>query len=158
MTRDADDRRFLDAAIALARGNVERGGRPFGALVVKDGAVIATGVNTILASNDPTAHAEMSAIRAASQALASPDLSGCTVYASGHPCPMCLAAMRMAGVGEVAFAYSNEDGAPFGLSTAAIYDELRLPFAEQSMSIRHVGAADAAAPAIYTEWQHADRC
>jgi len=158
MTRDADDRRFLDAAIALARGNVERGGRPFGALVVKDGAVIATGVNMILASNDPTAHAEMSAIRAASQALASPDLSGCIVYASGHPCPMCLAAMRMAGVGEVAFAYSNEDGAPFGLSTAAIYDELRLPFAEQKMAIRHVGATDAAAPAIYTEWQRADRC
>ena len=154
MTRDADDRRFLDAAIALARGNVERGGRPFGAVVVKDGAVIATGVNTILASNDPTAHAEMSAIRAASHALASPDLS---VYASGHPCPMCLAAMRMAGVNGVAFAYSNEDAAPFGLSTAAIYDELRLPFAEQKISIRHVGAADAAAPAIYTEWRDAGR-
>ena len=131
MTRDADDRRFL--------------------------AVIATGVNTILASNDPTAHAEMSAIRAASHALASPDLSGCTVYASGHPCPMCLAAMRMAGVNGVAFAYSNEDAAPFGLSTAAIYDELRLPFAEQKISIRHVGAADAAAPAIYTEWRDAGR-
>jgi len=155
MTRDADDRRFLDEAIALARANVARGGRPFGALVVRDGAVIATGVNTILASNDPTAHAEMSAIRAASQALGSPDLSGCTVYASGHPCPMCLAAMRMAGVAGVAFAYSNEDGAPFGLSTAAVYDELRRPFAEQSMSIRHVGAADAVAPAIYTEWRDA---
>src|SRR5690606_4128647 len=101
--------RFLREAIALARANAERGGRPFGALVVKDGAVVATGVNEILATGDPTAHAELNALRAASHALGSPDLGGCTVFASGHPCPMCMAAMRISGVREVAYAYSNED-------------------------------------------------
>ena len=114
-----DTQRFLREAIRLARGNMEAGGRPFGAVVVKDGRIVATGVNTILADRDPTAHAEMSALRAASRALGSPDLSGCAVYASGNPCPMCMAAMRMSGVNEVAYAYSNDDGEPYGLSTAA---------------------------------------
>ena len=77
--------RFLAEAIALARANAERGGRPFGAVVVKDGAVIATGVNEILETGDPTAHAELGALRAASRKLGSPDLSGCAVFASGHP-------------------------------------------------------------------------
>lgn len=148
-----DDDRFLRAAIELARENVARGGRPFGAVVVKDGAIVATGVNEILATNDPTAHAELGAIRAASRKLASPDLSGCTVYASGHPCPMCMAAMRMAGIGAVVFAYSNEDAEPFGLSTAAIYADLARPFSQQSMTIRHVPAEDAAQPAIYVDWK-----
>ena len=98
-----NEKRFLCEAIELAHANVEKGGRPFGAVVVKDGEVIATGVNEILSTNDPTAHAELTAIRAASQKLGSPDLQGCAVYASGHPCPMCMAAMRLAGVGEVVF-------------------------------------------------------
>jgi tRNA(Arg) A34 adenosine deaminase TadA len=129
--------RYLAEAIELAYANVESGGRPFGAVIVRNDEVIATGVNEILRTNDPTSHAELNAIRAASQKLGSPDLAGCTVYASGHPCPMCLAAMRMAGVGEVVYAYSNEDGAPYGLSTAPVYADLAKPFAEQSMTIRH---------------------
>ena len=148
-------RRFLREAIALARANAERGGRPFGAVVVKDGAVVATGVNEILATSDPTAHAELSAIRAASRALGSADLGGCTVFASGHPCPMCMAAMHIAGVSEVAYAYSNEDGAPYGLSTAVIYADLAKPFAEQPMTIRHVPAAARSDPGLYAGWQRA---
>ncbi|MFT3975572.1 MAG: nucleoside deaminase [Sphingomonas bacterium] len=148
-----DDRSFLRAAIDLALENVLRGGRPFGAVVVRRGAIIATGVNAILDTNDPTAHAEMEAIRAASRTLGSPDLSGCAVYASGHPCPMCMAAMRMAGVGAVTFAYGNEEAEPFGLSTAAIYADLARPFAEQSMRIRHLAAEDADMPALYVEWR-----
>lgn len=150
---EPDDQTFLRAAIHLARENVGHGGRPFGAVVVKDGAIVATGVNEILATGDPTAHAEMGAIRAASRKLGSPDLSGCRIYASGHPCPMCMAAMRMAGIEAVAYAYSNEEAAPFGLSTAAIYAELARPFAEQSMDIRHLPADGAAEPAIYADWQ-----
>lgn len=145
--------RFLREAIALACANVEKGGRPFGAVVVRDGAVIATGVNEIAATNDPTAHAELNAIRAASQALESPDLKGCAVFASGQPCPMCMAAMRLAGVGEVTYAYSNDDGAPFGLSTAAIHADLANPFSEQTMTIRHVPARLEAAPDLYADWQ-----
>ncbi|RZT36597.1 nucleoside deaminase [Cupriavidus agavae] len=144
---------FLREAIRLAQANMEAGGRPFGAVIVRDGKVLATGVNEILASNDPTSHAELNAIRAASQALGTPSLAGCAVYASGHPCPMCMAAMRLAGVTEVAYAYSNDDGEPFGLSTAAIYADLARPFAEQSMKIAYVpvrldGAAD-----LYAAWK-----
>ena len=128
---------FLTEAIQLARDNVRGGGRPFGAVVVRDGLVISRGVNEILATNDPTSHAELNALRAASQALGTPNLAGCEVYASGQPCPMCMAAMRMAGITRVRYAFSNEDAEPYGLSTAAIYADLAKPFAEQSMDIRH---------------------
>src|SRR3546814_18329816 len=105
----------------------------------------------MLATGDPTAHAGLGALRAASRALGSPDLSGCAVFASGHPCPMCMAAMRLSGIGAVTSAYSNADGAPYGLSTAAIYADHAKPFAAQAMPIRHVPPAapppsDAAAP------------
>jgi len=142
----------LREAIDLAYANVEAGGRPFGAVVVRDGVVIARGVNTIVATHDPTAHAELEALRAASRALNSPDLSGCTVYASGHPCPMCLAAMRLAGVEAVTFAHSNEEAAPFGLSTAAIYADLARPFSEQSMAIRHLPVSVPGRDDLYAQW------
>lgn len=122
--------KFLCQAIDLARVNVGHGGRPFGAVLVKDGKVIASGVNEIAATGDPTTHAELQAIRAASQTLGSPRLDGCVIYASGHPCPMCLAAMHLTGIREVSYAYSNEDGEPYGLSTAAIYAEMARPVAE----------------------------
>ncbi|MGE7467928.1 nucleoside deaminase [Bosea sp. NPDC003192] len=149
----SDTRRFLCEAIALAHANLENGGRPFGAVIVRDGEVIARGVNEILSTNDPTAHAELVAIRAASQVLGSPNLAGCAVYASGHPCPMCMAAMRLAGVGEVYYAYSNDDGAPYGLSTATIYADLAKPFAEQSMAIRHEPVRPESGPDLYKEWR-----
>jgi len=145
-----DSETHLRHAIALASANVETGGRPFGAVIVRDGRVVATGVNTILATNDPTGHAELNAIRAASERLGTADLSGCAVYASGHPCPMCLAAMRLAGIEAVAFACSNADGEPYGLSTAAIYADLARPFAEQSMRIRDLPVADGDGP--FREW------
>ncbi len=147
------ENRFLCEAIELARANVAAGGRPFGAVVVKNGEVVATGVNEILTTNDPTAHAELTAIRAASRKLGSPDLSGCAVYGSGNPCPMCMAAMRLAGVDEVAYAYSNDDGAPYGLSTAAIYADLAKPFAEQSMKIRYVPVRLEHQPDLYADWK-----
>ncbi|HEV7326212.1 MAG TPA: nucleoside deaminase [Bosea sp. (in: a-proteobacteria)] len=149
----SDTRRFLCEAIALAQANLENGGRPFGAVIVREGEVIARGVNEILSSNDPTAHAELVAVRAASQALGSPNLAGCAVYASGHPCPMCMAAMRLAGIGEVYYAYSNDDGAPYGLSTAAIYADLAKPFAEQSMTIRYEPVRLETRPDLYEAWR-----
>jgi tRNA(Arg) A34 adenosine deaminase TadA len=143
--------RFLRQAIELAHVNLETGGRPFGAVLVMDGEVMATGVNEIHNTNDPTAHAELAAVRAASRKLGSPNLAGATVYASGHPCPMCMAAMRLAGVKEVVYAYSNDDGAPYGLSTAAIYADLARPFSEQSMKIRYVPTRLGARPDLYAE-------
>jgi tRNA(Arg) A34 adenosine deaminase TadA len=153
MMSSANEERFLREAIELAHANVARGGRPFGAVLVKDGVVVATGVNEILSSNDPTAHAELNAVRAASQKLGSPDLRGCVVYASGHPCPMCMAAMTLAGISEVTYAYSNEEGEPFGLSTAALYAELARPLSEWAMRIRHVPVRLASGIDPYVEWQ-----
>lgn len=151
----SDTLHFLNMAIELARANIAAGGRPFGAVLVRDGQVLTTGVNEILTSHDPTAHAELMAVRAASRKLGSPDLSGCAVYASGHPCPMCMAAMRLAGIREVAYAYSNDDGAPYGLSTAAVYADLAKPFEEQSMRIRHVPVPEQGGPGLYAQWQQA---
>lgn len=148
-----DEEHFLRAAIKLAYANVAAGGRPFGAVIVRDDEIVATGVNDVVGSSDPTAHAELNAIRAASQALGSADLSGCAVFASGHPCPMCMAAMRLAGIGAVTYAYSNDDGEPYGLSTAAIRADLAKPFSEQSMRIRHMPAHLDSCPDLYGEWK-----
>ncbi|KQW21113.1 dCMP deaminase [Afipia sp. Root123D2] len=131
-------RRFLCEAIELARDNVRNGGRPFGAVLVRDGKVVAIGVNEIAATGDPTTHAELQAIRAASRMLGTPRLDGCVIYASGHPCPMCLAAMHLTGIRDVAYAYSNEDGERYGLSTAAIYAEMARPLAARSLKAIHV--------------------
>lgn len=147
-----DAKRYLSQAIKLARANIEAGGRPFGAVVVSNGEVISTAVNETHLSHDVTDHAELLAIRAAARTHGPAALKGSAVFASGHPCPMCLAAMRLAGVGDVAYAYSNEDGAPFGLSTAEIYAELKRPFAEQSMAISHVPVHPETGLHLYQHW------
>ncbi|MDP0929924.1 nucleoside deaminase [Paracoccus onubensis] len=149
--------RFLRQAVELARDNIKSGGRPFGAVVVNNGKVIATGVNEIHLSDDLTDHAELLAIRSAARTHGAAALKGSTVYASGHPCPMCLAAMRIAGVGKIAYAHSNEDGEPFDLSTAAIYAELKRPFAEQSMAISHVPLPNETGQTLYAQWVQAQK-
>lgn len=111
-------------AIALARENIHAGGRPFGAVLVRQGQVLAEAANAIHCTADPTDHAEMRAIRQACLALGEPRLDGCVIYASGHPCPMCLAAMYLCGIEQAWYAYSNEQGQAQGLSTAALYERL----------------------------------
>lgn len=147
-----DSETWLREAITLAYANAEKGGRPFGAVIVRDGQIVATGVNAILETGDPTSHAELNAIRLASETLG-PDLRGCAVFASGHPCPMCMAAMRLAGIEAVTYAYSNEDGETHGLSTAAIYADLAKPFAEQAMNIRHLPVRLEGKPDLYAGWR-----
>ena len=116
---------FLTQAIQLAKANVDQGGRPFGAVIVKGGEVVSTGVNQIVTTGDPTSHAELNALRQAAQNLKSTSLKDCVVYASGQPCPMCLAAMRMSGIERIIYAFSNADAEPYGLSTALIAEKLR---------------------------------
>ncbi len=123
----SNHQQLLREAVRLAETNRARGGRPFGAVLAIDGTVVATGVNDIVHSHDPTTHAEMEALRAASRRLGRPDLKGSVVYASGHPCPMCLAALVITGVDAVYYAFDNDDAAPYGLSSAAAYQTLRLP-------------------------------
>ena len=144
------DEFYLQRAVVLAASNVAGGGRPFAALLVKDDQVIVEAVNTLHISQDPTAHAELLAIRAASQQLG-PRLEGCVIYASGQPCPMCLSAMHLCGVTRVVYAASNQQGEPFGLSTAAIYQQLALPLSEQKLAIQHIPRP--AMVEIYSDWK-----
>lgn len=123
----ASHQELLREAVRLAQENRRRGGRPFGAVIAIDGAIVGTGVNEVHLSHDPTAHAEIEAVRAASRRLARPLLQGSIAYASGHPCPMCLAAMLGAGVEAVYYALGREDAAAHGFSGAASYERLRLP-------------------------------
>lgn len=148
---DAD--RFMTEAIALARENVRRGGRPFGAVLVMDGEVVAHGVNGVVETHDPTSHAELIAVRAAAIKRHSPILRGATMYASGHPCPMCLAAMRLAGITDIYYAYSNEDGAPFGLTSAPLYADLQKPLAEQQMNFAYRPVRPKGEEDIYDLWR-----
>ncbi|WP_455273262.1 nucleoside deaminase [Rhizobium herbae] len=148
---DAD--RFMTEAIALARENVRRGGRPFGAVLVMDGEVVAHGVNGLVETHDPTSHAELLAVRAAAIKRHSPILKGATMYASGHPCPMCLAAMRLAGITDIVYAYSNEDGTPYGLTSAPLYAELKKPFPDQQMSFAYRPVRPEGEEDIYELWR-----
>jgi guanine deaminase len=113
-----DDDVWLTRAIELAVENVADGGRPFGAIVVRDGEELATGVNRALQDGDPTAHAELLAIREAARRLGTLSLDGATVYASGEPCPMCRAAARYAGVSRLVFAAEAQIAIDAGLGPA----------------------------------------
>lgn len=148
------DEQFLQQSIALAKENVKTGGRPFGAVIVSNGKVVATGVNQMLELCDPTAHAELMALRQAGKALGRVRLEDCVVYASGQPCPMCLAAMRMAGIARIIYAYSNEEAEPFGLSTQAIAESLRVePQQQIGLTFIHQRPKSESQPALYTFWQ-----
>jgi len=117
---------FLHRAIALATANVvSMAGGPFGAVIVRDGRIVGEGANSVTATNDPTAHAEVNAIRAAAKALGSFTLAGCDLYASCEPCPMCLAAAYWARVDAVYYGASAGDAARAGFDDAFLYDELR---------------------------------
>lgn len=120
---------FLRQALRMAEQNVERGGQPFGAVLVRDGVVIATGVNGTAHNQDPTSHSEIEAIRTACRDLGSPRLDGAVMYASGYPCAMCLSAIYLAGLREVYYAYGEVDGAAYGLATEPLYRALRQPAA-----------------------------
>lgn len=119
---------FLQRAIALAIENVNSGqGGPFAALIVKGGKIIAEAVNRVTSANDPTAHAEIEAIRQACRVLDNFQLSGCDLYASCEPCPMCLGAIYWARADRVFYAATAADAAAAGFDDAFVYDELRRP-------------------------------
>ena len=120
-----DAERYMRAAIRLAGENVtDGGGGPFGAVVVRNGQVVAEGVNTVTVDNDPTAHAEINAIRRACSVLGTFDLSGCELYTSCEPCPMCLAACYWAHISKVYYAAGRKDAASAGFDDDMIYVEV----------------------------------
>ena len=145
---------FMERAIQLAIENVRSGrGGPFAALVVRAGGVLATGTNVVTSSNDPTAHAEIVAIRAACAALGTFQLEGCDLYATCEPCPMCLGAIYWARLARYYYGNTRADAARIGFDDARIYQELaRLPEERAVVGVRLLPHEAAEA---FKEWVHA---
>lgn len=126
-----EDIRFMNMAASLAEKNIDEGGGPFGAVIVRDGEVVATGVNRVTIDNDPTAHAEVNAIRSACSKEHTFNLAGCIVYTSCEPCPMCLSALYWAGVSRIYYGNTQEDAASINFSDKFIYSEIDKPQKER---------------------------
>lgn len=124
---------FMRKAIELSIENIENGGGPFGAVIVKGGEIVATGVNRVTDSCDPTAHAEVCAIRAAAKKLGTFNLSGCEIYTSCEPCPMCLGAIYWARLDKMYYANTKTDAMNIGFDDSFIYDELELKLTERKL-------------------------
>ena len=124
-----EDIRFMRRAVALSVENVANGGGPFGAVIVKDGEIIAEGTNRVTANNDPTAHAEVTAIRAACSKLGTFQLDGCAVYTSCEPCPMCLSAIYWAGISKIYYGNTKKDADDINFGDDFIYEEIAKPYA-----------------------------
>ena len=134
-----DHAEFMKEAIRLSVANVEEGkGGPFGAVIVKDGKIIARGVNQVTSSNDPTAHAEVVAIRMACQSLNSFQLEGCEIYTSCEPCPMCLGAIYWARPDKLFYANSKEDAARIQFDDQFIYEEIARPVEERKLFTKQI--------------------
>jgi len=133
-----NDRTFLKRAVEIAGNGIKDGGGPFGAVITKDGRVITEATNAVVLSHDPTAHAEIVAIRKASALLKTHDLSGCVIYASCEPCPMCLGAIYWSGIKKIVFAADRLDAAASGFSDSLIYDELALKPEKRQVAFIHV--------------------
>jgi tRNA(Arg) A34 adenosine deaminase TadA len=146
------DNPFMERAIQLSLENVRSGrGGPFGCVIAKDGDLIAEGVNEVTASNDPTAHAEILAIRRASQKLGCFELAGCELYSSCEPCPMCLSAIYWARIERIYFANLTADAAKIGFDDSAIYAELKRPRAQRRIQMIQMMREEALA--AFREWE-----
>ncbi|MBI3710216.1 MAG: nucleoside deaminase [Proteobacteria bacterium] len=144
------DQDFLDRAIALSREAAGNGGGPFGAVVVKDGAVVGSGANRVASTNDPTAHAEIVAIREACRQLSRFDLAGATLYSSCEPCPMCLGAILWARLDRLVYANTQADAAAIGFDDAAFWQNVKLWPRPNGLRCEH--RPSAAARAVFAEW------
>lgn len=145
------EQKFLDRAIALSDENIEKGrGGPFGAVLVKDGKIIAEGTNLVTTNNDPTAHAEVEAIRNACKSLNQFDLSGLILYTSCEPCPMCLSAAYWARIKLIFFANNRHDAAAIGFSDEDIYQEFTKPLEVKHINL--VAKPSVNAQAVFKKW------
>lgn len=126
--------RYMQRAIELARHGMRRGdGGPFGAVVVRDGEIIGEGWNRVLATNDPTAHGEITAIREACSRLGSFSLEGCEIHSTGEPCPMCLGAIHWARIAAIHYGFRVEDAAEIGFDDREIFRQFQLPPAQRTI-------------------------
>jgi tRNA(Arg) A34 adenosine deaminase TadA len=150
-TMTEQDKRFMERAIELARAGVAANdGGPFGAVVVRDGKIVGEGNNRVTSTNDPTAHAEIIAIRNACQNLETFQLDGCTIYTSCEPCPMCLGAIYWARPKGVFYACTRDDAAKIGFDDRFIYQELKKPNEEREMVLVSIMREEALA--VFNTW------
>lgn len=139
-----DHEKFMRMAIELSEYNVKQGqGGPFGAVIVKDGMVVARSGNRVVPTNDPTAHAEVSAIRLACQELNTFNLEGCVIYTSCEPCPMCLSAIYWAHLDKIYYANDKADAAAIGFDDKFIYDEIACEMANRKIPVVQLLRAEA---------------
>ncbi len=142
----------MTEAIELSIRNAREGkGGPFAAVIVKDGKIIARGTNLVTSSNDPTAHAEIVAIREACRVLHHFQLEGCELYTTGEPCPMCMGAIFWVRLAKVFFANTKEDAAQIGFDDSFIYDQLQLPTSQRKIPMIQLMQEEALA--AFREWQ-----
>jgi len=145
---------FMRRAIALSIENIKNGGGPFGAVIVKNEEIIAEGVNRVTANNDPTAHAEVSAIREASKKLETFDLSGCEIYTSCEPCPMCLGAIYWAHLDVIYYGNNKTDAKEIGFDDSFIYDEIALRPENRNLKSKQILHNEAIV--AFEEWEKKD--
>ncbi|HZH53303.1 MAG TPA: nucleoside deaminase [Microvirga sp.] len=152
MTYDrTEDQRHLARAVALSREHMEEGaGGPFGAVIVRDGKVLAEGWNRVTSTNDPTAHAEVTAIRRACEAVGDFALHGATLYTSCEPCPMCLASAYWARVSRIVYANTRKDAAEIGFDDSLIYEEIPKDPSERLIPMDHLPSLEA--KAVFDAW------
>ena len=145
---------FMRRAIELSLENVKKGGGPFGAVITREGEILAESCNLVTANNDPTAHAEINVIRAAARKLETFDLSGCVIYSSCEPCPMCLGAIYWAGIEKVVFANTTSDAKNIGFNDALIYEEISRPPQERKIKFRQLLREEALE--AFKAWEESD--
>src|SRR5512133_683788 len=130
--------RFIRRAIELSLESVKKGGGPFGAVITKDGKIISESYNQVTLLNDPTAHAEIGAIREAARKMNTFDLGGCSIYVSCEPCPMCLGAIYWARINKVFFANTRSDAENIGFDDSLIYEEISRPLQERKIEFKQL--------------------
>lgn len=138
MLKDKSKFHFICEAIDLAHQSVQQGGGPFGAVVVRNGTIIGSGHNRVALRNDPTAHAEVEAIREACASSGSFHLDGCELYTSCMPCPMCLGAAYWAHISHIYYAATAQDAAAAGFNDEFIYGELALPVEQRTLPVEQI--------------------
>jgi guanine deaminase len=145
------DKDFLERAVKIADKGIEKGAGPFGAVVVRNGEIISESNNKVVQSHDPTAHAEVLAIREAAQKTGTHDLHDCILYSSCEPCPMCLGAIYWSGIKKVFFAADRKDAAMAGFNDEFIYDEITLLPEKRNVSFKRIKGVDGIG--VFKKWE-----
>lgn len=148
---EQDDKYFMTRCVEAAVEGLEKGGGPFGAVITSDGEIVSEAFNRVVLNHDPTAHAEILAIRDASLKLGTHDLSNCILYTSCEPCPMCLGAVYWSGIRRVYYAYDRKDAEKAGFSDKMIYDEISLDPSERNISFVKMNGAEGVD--IFKRWE-----